>query len=352
MGPSNPILVYRLAPPMDVRIEHLPTVNDADAKSRFTWTLPALGGTLTPAATVAAYRLYGRKAGGTPELIAELALKLPEPPRGWYQAPATALKIDPAANFADIPIARSKAITFDEFAMCSVDGLMKAADKPLESPVGWTMTSKILEALAKCTAVSFAAKLGFVGTTTTTEDSKPPQVTTATFPMRAGVNAPNDWGFHSGGLTGGKLTINGGNFNFTCSRDMKYTGPAVSAGSMDDVMNVSIPLWPLSAATSMAGVTTVSLTGQVAPDGKLLQAAMKITHPNFGCAISFRDLVPNVVKIEGERVQISYLVGDQEATAKSSGHSAWMRTTYPKSVIDFKMTSYTNTRSITLNFTK
>jgi hypothetical protein len=214
------------------------------------------------------------------------------------------------------------------------------------------MTSKILEALAKCTAVSFTANLGFVGTTTTTEDNKPPQVTTATFPMSGAINAPNNWGFHSARLTGGKLTITGGNFNFTSSRDMKFTGSAGSVGSMEEMMNSDIPLWPLSAATKMAGVTTVSLTGQVASDGRLLQAAMKITHPNFGCSISFRDLAPSVVKIEGERVQITYMVSDQEATAKSSGHSAWMRTAYPKSVIDFKMTSYTNTRSITLNFTK
>lgn len=348
--PSNPVYVYRLAPPTDVRFEHLPSVTDADAKSRFTWTLPALGGSLEAKDTVAAYRLYGRKAGQNPVMLAEFVLRGTHE-KDWYAAPQSAVPINPDAKSADIAIVRSVALGYDEFAMSSVDGLAKKDGKPLESPIGWAGGSSLLAALDKCNLMTFSAHLSFEGSITNINGNDPPQVQNYTYPVSGAVNAPDVWGFSSSEFATGKLSIKNGHVEYKWTGELKSKN-AKSADSLLDALNAYNPMWPFNSGSAFEGVTTVSFVADIGPDGRLSSAVLTVNHPQYGCSIKFGDIVPGVVKIDGNNIQITYMVGAPEATAKSSGHSAWMRWIYTNGSAEFRMTKYLSMRAINLNFTK
>lgn len=347
-GPNNPLYVYRLAPPMGTKFEHLPTVRDEDGKTRFTWTLPELGGSLEPGRAVAAYRLYGRKAGGFPELIAEFALK-GEHPANWYKAPNTAIAIASETKAVDIPIARSRALSFDEFAMSSVDGIALQNGKALESPIGWAGGSSLLAALEKCTSMNFVAQLTFEATVTNTYKDEPPRVETYRYPVTGAVNAPDIWGFGTAEYKTGKLTIKNGHVEYKYAGALK--GNAESSGSLLDALNSFNPMWPFNAGSAFDGVTTIEFTADIASNGKLTNGSLVVTHAQFGCTIKFGDIVPSVVKLDKD-IQITYMLDAAEATAKTSGHTAWMKWIYQTGGAEFRMTKYLGMRGLTLNFVK
>lgn len=350
-GSDNPLMVYRLEPPLGVEAEHLQASTEENSKSRFTWKTPHLGAGLTPGSAIAAYRLYGRKSGGSPELLAEIALDNPSAPKGWYTASESAVHIDPGADTADVLIPRSKVIGYDEFAMSSVDGLMREQGQPLESPIGWAGGTDLLGAFAKCDSVSFSASVSFEATTTINRPDAAPEVTTSTYPMTGGVvNPPDVWGFSSAELKTGKLTINGGKFEFRYSGDLKQKGE--SAGSLMEALSGHTAAWPFNAGSAFDGPTSVTLSGQIGADGRLLSAVLNIEHAQFGCAMYFGDLAPSVAKIDGNNVTIAYQPNEAEATAKSRGHSTWMRWIYTNGSQEFRMTRYIATRGINLTFTK
>lgn len=345
----NPVLVYRLTPPTNVTFEHLPTVQDADGKTRFKWVLPDLGPGIDLRHAIGAYRLYGRKKGQGATLLAEL-VPVATHDSDWYQAPESASKMAYTATSFDLAIARSQVIGFDEFAMSSVDGYAKRDGKALESPIGWAGSSDLLKALDRCNNMLFSANLNFEGTTTTTRGNDPPEVKTTTYPLGASVNPPDAWGFGSGDYKAGKLTIKNGHVEFRFSGALK--GEGRSADSLLEALNTFNPMWPFNAGSAFDGVTTIQFTADIAADGKLTSATLSVSHPQFGADMKFGNVLPSAVKIEGDTIQIGYTLAAAEATAKSSGHSTWMRWIYTNGSSEFRMTKFLGMRSITLNFVR
>lgn len=344
--PSNPILIYRLSPPTNVKAEHLAAANGTDAKTRFTWTLPELGGSMSPRDAIASYRLYGRKSGGAAVLLAEIVLDGAHE-SAWYAAPASAIKMDPNARQIALPISRTKVLGFDEFAMSSIDGLMKRDGKPLESPVGWSGGSNFLAALDKANVLYFYAGLNFVADSTSQRDDNPPRTQVVNYPISGAVYAPDAWSFTSTEFKGGTLKIENGRFEYKFQGSIKVT-----ANDPLGALSAHNPSWPFNMGSAFDGPTTISLIGQIGSDGRLGNAALKIEHAQFGCTISFGDLVPTVAKINGAEIEIKYEVKGPEATAKSSGHSAWMRWNYPNGYSELRMTKFLSMQGITLTFTR
>lgn len=346
--PGNAFLVYRLSPPMNVEFEHLPTVKEKDAKTRITWVPPDLGGALETGRAVAAYRLYARKAGGTPVLIAELSLKGIHLD-SWYKSPSGSIIIPADAKSADIAIPRTKALEFDEFAMASVDGIAKQEGKALESPIGWSGGSSLLTALEKCNSMNFIAQLSFEGTITNQYKDDPPKVETNLYPVSGVVNAPDIWGFGTAEYKSGNLSIKNGHVSFKFAGALK--GDAESSGSLLDALNSYNPMWPFSSGSAFDGITMIEFSADIAGNGKLTNGSLVVTHPQFGCTIKFGDIVPSVVKLDKD-IQITYTLDAAEATAKTNGHSAWMKWIMQSGTSEFRLTKYLGMRGLTLNFVR
>lgn len=349
-GGEDPLLVYRLAPPVGVEVEHLQATSDDNAKSRFSFTPPAPGGSLSPGDVVAAYRLYGRKSGRE-ELLAEFVLDKSDAPAGWYAGSSQAIKIPPGTEVIDLPIARMKVIEYDEFAMSSVDGLMKDGGQPLESPASWQAKSDVLAALAKCTDIYFSASVGMAWTTVSKMGDNAEQTQTTTFPATgAFVNPPDRWGFGSNQYKG-KLTVNGPNFEFKFTGELKYKGEAVSAGSLMDALEGFNPFWPFAGGSQIDGTTTITLSGQLSPDGKLIRASYKVEHPQYGCTMNLADVMPSTLKLEGDVIEISYSMGE-DGSAKTSGHSAWFNSSGTNWYSNSSMTKFNKTTGFVLKLFK
>lgn len=352
MDPYNPILAYRLAPPTGVKFQHLGSAADSESKTLFTWGLPELGGGLKPAAVLGGYRIYGRKAKGAPVLVAELAIRKENAGSGWRRPADPAAEIDSTTEAIELPIARSKVLEFDEFAMSSLDGTVVVGGKPLEGPAGWQGASDAWAALAQCTEVNLQAVLAITTTLTSAQGDQPPVVQTTSYPVAGNtVNPPDVWGFGSGILKGGKFSSQQGRFEY------KWTGQlggknAVSAGSLMYALNAYNPEWPFNSGSAFDGPTTVTLRGSIDRQGRLLEAVYSVEHAQFGCTLTIRDMTPAAMKLDGSSLEFTYAAKEQEATAKTSGHRAWMKWTYTNGHAELVMSEYRSTRGIRLTISR